>query len=318
MATRHAFGATDRLDQLNDATAVIQAVSPTVENLLARASESPPSLLLLQGPANRMGELWRLDQAVVQVGRAPVADIYLDDKSLSKLHLAIHQFGEEVRVVDLASTNRTLVNGVALKPHEPAALKDNDQIKAGNVLLKFLAAGNVEALAAQEVLDRLRRDSLTGTFNKGALLARVPDVLVRSRLNEWSLGVSVWDLDHFKKVNDTWGHDAGDHVLKEMAALLKGLARPQDFVARFGGEEFVVLHQQSNRAEVAEIAERARAAVQAHDFSFKGQTIALTVSIGAAMLTAECTDWDCLFKQADQALYRSKHGGRNQVSWAEP
>ncbi|MBI5611426.1 MAG: GGDEF domain-containing protein [Deltaproteobacteria bacterium] len=317
MAIRHAFGTTDRLEPLEEATAVIQAMSPTIENLLARASDSPPSLLLLQGPAHRMGELWKLDRAVVQVGRAPAADIYLDDRSLSKLHLAIHQFGDEVRVVDLASTNRTLVNGLALKPHEAVPLKDNDQIKAGNVLLKFLAAGSVEAVAAQEMLDRLRLDSLTGTFNKGALLARVPDLLLRARLNDWPLGVSVLDLDHFKKVNDTWGHDAGDHVLKEMAGLLRSLARPQDFVARFGGEEFVMLHEQTHQAAVAEVGERVRAAVQAHDFSFKGQAIALTVSIGAAMVTPDCGDWDSLFKQADQALYRSKHGGRNRVTFAE-
>lgn len=318
MATRHAFGTTDRLEPLEEATAVIQAVSPTIENLLARASDSPPSLLLLQGPAHRMGELWKLDRAVVQVGRAPAADIYLDDKSLSKLHLAIHQFGEEVRVVDLASTNRTLVNGLALKPHEAVPLKDNDQIKAGNVLLKFLAAGSVEAVAAQEMLDRLRLDPLTGTFNKGALLARVPDLLLRARLNDWPLAVSVLDLDHFKKVNDSLGHEAGDTVLREMAKIFMRQIRAGDIACRYGGEEFTIVLPDASSETVWKRAEQIREAAKITQIRLGNRILdPVTLSIGVAFFPASGANSEALLQAADSALYRAKQEGRDRSCLAQ-
>lgn len=300
----------------NEATAVMPAHTHTEETRLARASDTPPTLLLLNGPTARIGEQWPLDRIKVTVGRTPGADLYLDDKSLSKLHMTFHSYGEAVLVVDLASTNGTAINGVALKAHEPVRLKDNDQIKAGNVLLKYLAAGSMEAVAAKELYDRLRVDPMTGLYNKGALISKVPDALQQARFNGWPLGVSVYDLDHFKRVNDTFGHDAGDHVLQEMAKLARQLARPEDYVARFGGEEFVVLHERATESEVLETAEKVRRAVEAFDFSYKDQRIALTVSIGSAMLPPEVADWDALFKRADQALYQSKQGGRNRVTLA--
>ncbi|MCK6419286.1 MAG: GGDEF domain-containing protein, partial [Aquabacterium sp.] len=131
-----------------------------------------------------------------------------------------------------------------------------------------------------------------------------------------------FDLDHFKQVNDTYGHSAGDHVLKECAQLVKTLVRREDVFGRLGGEEFAVVLPNSRLDEATELGERIRASIEGHGFRLevdsrsgrRGMDHRQTVSVGVAELGEAMTDPRELLDAADRALYRAKHGGRNRVS----
>ena len=137
----------------------------------------------------------------------------------------------------------------------------------------------------------------------------------RAKLLKVPMSIAVFDIDHFKKCNDTFGHAAGDFVLKELAAVIgTKLIRTDDFFARYGGEEFVVLLFGSSLPQAIEIGERLRVTIESHNFVYQGIKIPLTISVGVSTKEGEMVVWDELFKKADGALYTSKRNGRNRVT----
>jgi diguanylate cyclase (GGDEF)-like protein len=133
------------------------------------------------------------------------------------------------------------------------------------------------------------------------------------------LTLVLFDIDHFKKVNDTHGHQAGDYVLSEISTLLTGALRAEDVFARYGGEEFAVICRGSDVNQGQIVAERMRKAVEQHKFVFEGTHIPLTISVGVAGLPDPAVkDAAELVSLADQSLYKSKHGGRNRVTLHKP
>jgi len=202
-----------------------------------------------------------------------------------------------------------------LSPNAPRTLSNNDLIKVGNALFKFLEKGNIEAVSLQKTYDRTQVDGLTEAYNKTAFLARSEELFRRAMLTETPLSLIVFDLDNFKLVNDTYGHQAGDYVLKEMASVIQNsLIRQNDFFARFGGEEFVLMLAGSPLKRAIEIAERLRSTIDKHPFNFEGQPLHVTISLGVATLEANMTTAQQLFEKADQASYVSKRTGKNRVS----
>ncbi len=179
------------------------------------------------------------------------------------------------------------------KPFEPEELKA--QVRAG----------------LRTVADRRQAmyDGLTGLFNRRAF----DDLLRRSLATVGRTGnplaLVIVDLDHFKAVNDTHGHDAGDAVLRDFADLLRSVCRPSDLPSRWGGEEFALLLPETGSEEGILVAERLRAAIESHAFPAAGK---LTASLGIAVAT-EAEDVDAFWKRADEALYRAKEDGRNRV-----
>ena len=149
------------------------------------------------------------------------SNIFIDDRSVSKSHAKLTVSFGEVSVIDLDSTNKTIINGTAIQPFVPQVLKNNDQLKIGNVLFKFLEEGSIEAAAHSNIQEKSEKDSLTKIWNKGALLMKGPEFFKRAKLLDVPLCLLVFDLDHFKKVNDTYGHPAGDYVLKELAGTIQ-------------------------------------------------------------------------------------------------
>jgi diguanylate cyclase (GGDEF)-like protein len=129
----------------------------------------------------------------------------------------------------------------------------------------------------------------------------------------------MFDIDHFKKVNDTYGHQAGDLVLSELATLLTAALRAEDVFARYGGEEFAVICRGTDVSQAQVVGERIRKAVEGHRFVYEGTQIPVTISVGIAALpdpaVKDATD---LVSRADKALYQSKHGGRNRVTIHQP
>ncbi len=167
-----------------------------------------------------------------------------------------------------------------------------------------------------ELLRLATTDPLTGTFNRRHATERLAEAFDRHKRYASPATVMMIDIDHFKKVNDTYGHDAGDAVLQELARLLRAQLRGVDMVARWGGEEFLVLMPETPAEPSAVVAERILAAVRTTPFAVSGGKIALTVSIGTASFTPDIASVDALVKRADTALYDAKSGGRDRLATA--
>lgn len=290
------------------------ASDTTLKKQISPAVSTPPVLVVLMGPAGYQGKQWALSDGFV-IGRAVESHVFIDDKSLSRSHARIDVKGSEITIVDLGSTNKTVVNNQILPPMAPCSLRNNDQIKTGNVIFKFLERGNIESISAQALFEKANRDALTGIYSKGALLERGPEAIKRSEVLSEALSVIVFDIDHFKKINDSYGHPCGDFILKELCRVVSTkLIRSNDFFARYGGEEFVLILSGTGIKTAGEIADRIRQTIQAHEFEFENQKIPVTVSVGVSTKGPTDTQWNALFDRADKALYSSKQGGRNRVT----
>lgn len=301
-------------DDGNTEDKTIVASGDTLKKNIAADDSAPPALVVLLGPTAYQGRQFLLQGASV-IGRAHESQVFIDDRSLSRSHARLDVVGSDITVVDLGSTNKTVVNGQVLAPMAPCRLKNNDQIKTGNIIFKFLERGSIEALTNQQLFEKANRDALTGAYSKGALLEKAPEALKRADALGEPLSVIVFDIDHFKKVNDGYGHPGGDYVLREMGRIVgSNLIRASDFFARYGGEEFVLILAATPIKTAAEIAERIRTTIQASEFVFEGRRIPITISLGVAQKDASDTEWDLLFDKGDKALYQSKQGGRNRVT----
>jgi diguanylate cyclase (GGDEF)-like protein/PAS domain S-box-containing protein len=180
---------------------------------------------------------------------------------------------------------------------------------------------NRDVTQRKRMEDELRRlashDSLTGLYNRQVLQERVQEEVARADRYQRSLAAFMIDIDHFKMVNDTYGHSAGDDVLKAVAEVLINSLRKTDFVARYGGEEFVVLLLEADLKSAAKHAERVRAAISQHPFRIKnGRLLRISSSIGVASFPQCASDGQSLLAVADAALYNAKHSGRNRVMTA--
>ena len=300
-------------NDLNEKTVV--AGGDTFSGQFRAASSAPPTLICLMGPQSYMARQWPLTMNQYDLGRAVESSIFIDDPSVSRQHAKIIKSGSDILITDLGSSNKTAINNNPLTPGQPHRLKDNDQIKMGNLIFKFLEQGNIEAAGIQQLAEKAEKDALTGIYTKGALLGKAPEFIKRSDFLTEPLSLIAFDLDHFKKVNDTYGHAAGDYVLKELCKVVLKLIRQQDYFARYGGEEFVIAIVGSQPKNSDEVAERIRATVAAHSFVYDDKKIPVTISLGLAHRRAN-ENWESLYKRADEASYASKQGGRNKVTIA--
>lgn len=300
---------------MTDKTSILQ--SDTFKLRLAQAGQAPPSLVMLVGPVASVGRQWPIEDTDRVIGRAPTAHVFVDDRSVSKFHAKLVMGGGDVSIIDLESTNKTVVNGQPIQSLVPHKLSNNDQIKIGNIIFKFLERGSIETVASAATFDRAQSDALTGIANRGALQSKAPELFKRSDLLGVTYTLMLFDIDKFKSVNDTCGHPAGDYVLREIAAVIRDkLIRGNDFFARAGGEEFALLLLGSPPKQAEEIGERIRATIESHNFVFEGAKIPVTISIGIAFKNEQDSQWESVYERADKALYHSKNSGRNRVSVA--
>ncbi len=159
------------------------------------------------------------------------------------------------------------------------------------------------------------RDALTNLYNKGVLNEMIPTILKKQkRIREQVLAVTFIDIDHFKKVNDAFGHECGDKVLRHLATVITANTRPDDYCIRYGGEEFVIIGFYQDKDSVLKAVERVRHEVSIAEFTSNNKKFTITISAGIAFHVGSAEIFDSTLKQADVMLYRSKEAGRNRVS----
>lgn len=289
--------------------------SETFKIRLSEAKNAPPAIVMLIGPSSLIGKQWPIEKTGMYIGRSADSHVFVEDRSVSKKHAVLYLNGLEVSIEDIGSTNGTEVAGEKLAPNTRRTLVNNEQIKVGSIIFKFLAQGNIESFSTKTTFDKSQIDPLTQIFNKGALLNQGEEVFKKASMTQTAVSVIVFDLDNFKMLNDTYGHQAGDYVLRELSSVVsRKLIRKGDFFARFGGEEFCLILFGSPLHRGVEVAERIRSTIESHPFVYKDQKLTVTVSAGVSCLEAGMQSWEQLFEKADQASYFSKRNGKNKVS----
>jgi diguanylate cyclase (GGDEF)-like protein len=214
-------------------------------------------------------------------------------------------------VQDLGSTNGTYLNDEEVLEETP--LRSGDFVKVGGSIFKFLSGGNIESLYYEEIYQLTIVDGLTQVHNKRFFLEFLEREMGRSHRYNRALSLIMFDVDHFKKVNDVNGHLAGDHVLRELAQNIKQRVRKEECFARYGGEEFAVVMPESGPENTRRFAEKIRKMIQDHTFTFEGKDIPVTISLGVADMTRDMTEPLQFIKVADTNLYQAKKSGRNRV-----
>ncbi|HAR42043.1 MAG TPA: GGDEF domain-containing protein [Bdellovibrionales bacterium] len=299
-------------DESGEKTAVMQGDQETLKKELQKAKEQESCLIIIRGTPQ--GHRFFLTQEELIIGRDPAADITIHDQGVSRKHAKLTKEKGSVRLTDLNSSNGTFLNDKRLSEGDSIVLDKEDMIRVGSSILKFLPAGELEILFYGNLNSAAHHDPMTKIYNKGYLLEALEAEFKRAKALHQDFSLLFFDLDHFKRVNDTYGHDAGDYVLIELTALVRtGYLRPKDVFARYGGEEFVILLSRSNATKAADLAEKIRAAVETHPFIYEGKRLPVTTSLGVAEIRADIESAQTLLKNADKALYVAKNSGRNRV-----
>jgi diguanylate cyclase (GGDEF)-like protein len=276
----------------------------------ARTSRDQAYLIVLAGSA--MGEMFKVSNNPTIIGRGQTAHIRMMDEGISREHCNIQIEGEQLVLHDLGSTNGTFCQGARVDKH---VLEDGDKILVGsNTVLKFTYHDSLDELFQRQMYESALRDDLTKTFNKKYFTDRLESEYAFAMRTKAPLSLVVFDLDHFKEVNDTYGHPAGDVALAEVSHVVSTLIRAEDIFARVGGEEFGVICRATDSPSARAVAERMRQTVAAHKISAEGKVIPVAISAGTASIPdPRITDPQALIAAADHALYEAKRAGRNRV-----
>jgi diguanylate cyclase (GGDEF)-like protein len=281
----------------------VQAIAPGKEDAcLVQIYPTGPS----------MGLRFGLTALSLVFGRDKDSDIYLEDHSVSRRHARIELRSDGYYLVDLGSTNGTLVNDM---PADEARLHDGDYLRIGNCIFRYLAGGNVEAEYHEEIYRLTIIDALTGIHNKRYLMDFLDRELARSARHKRPLSLALLDIDRFKCINDQLGHLGGDHTLRELAALVKRAIRKEELFARYGGEEFALVLPETTLQGAVQAAERIRQLVEHNAFTYEDVSFRITISVG--VVTSLGDDFLApteLIGRADHQLYAAKNAGRNRVS----
>ena len=296
----------------DDSTVVLTDIKAALATAEKEAEQKPAALLVVGGDLN--GTLFDLNQPEISCGRNADNTIPLEFNGISRYHFKLVESGKDWTVQDSGSKNGTFLNNKKIEGE--ILLSKGDMIKLGSMALKFLPKGDPERLTYDKLSLEANTDGHTGCFNKTYYNNKSELEVKKSKVTGDPLSLIVFDLDHFKNLNDNFGHDAGDFVLKELAELIRNNGvRDLDTFARYGGEEFVILLPKTNLKQSFEIAERLRKLVEEHDFNYEGKILPVTASIGVSDYRQGVVTGIDLFKRADQAVYKSKEGGRNQVNF---
>ena len=297
------------------------SVRPTVVDSLApdsARSSQHAYIVVIYG--EDLGRRLELGDEPFVVGRVHECGLMLDDETVSRHHAEFEVEGQGAErhffVRDLNSTNGTYVNGI---PVSAQALTDGDQIKVGQTIFKFLHGGNVESNYHEIIYRLMTNDGLTQAHNRRFFEQQLAAELSRAARYRRPISLVLFDIDYFKKINDTTGHLAGDEVLRQLAETVQNNIRSEDLFARIGGEEFAILMPETCMAGAYILAERLREMIADTAMPFEGVDNHVTCSFGLASFdeVQRGTEPTELFEIADKRLYEAKARGRNCVVQAD-
>lgn len=285
-----------------------------ISDIAALSGQGHEEACLVQIYGPLLGKKFVLEPGETTIGRGEGCEIALDLDNVSRRHCTLLHKDEGVVLRDNDSTNGTYLNNVEVRGETP--LRSGDLIKVGSAIFKFLFGGELGSIEAQyhEEIYRLTIvDGLTQVFNKRYLLEFLEREMARCLRHGRALSLVLLDLDHFKQVNDTYGHLAGDYVLRELAATLKSRIRKEECFARYGGEEFALVLPETGHENTVYLADKLRNLIEQHAFVFEGKRLPVTFSAGVADLSAAHETALSFLKAADARLYEAKRAGRNRV-----
>ena len=269
-------------------------------------------VVVIYGP--EIGRRVALGTAAFEIGRSSKTELFIDQESISRHHARITFDGAGYLITDLGSTNGTFVNDAPVKAQREEKLRDGDQIQIGRSILKFMTGENIEVHYHEEIYRLMTIDGLTQIFNRRYFDEALDREFNRSKRYGRDLTLIALDIDHFKGINDTWGHLAGDNLLRQLVTALRPKLRREDIFARTGGEEFSVLLPEISLDVARRVAEKLRRIAEGAELRYEQNVIPCTVSLGIATVLASDETGEAIYKRADEQLYVAKQGGRNRVA----
>ncbi len=286
------------------------AIHDLLKQMGRPTSEQTCCLMVIGGM--EVGRVVPLEGDRLIAGRDTDCDLVFTDAGTSRRHARLERQGSDYTITDLDSRNGVFVNGARIQ--EPTSLDDGDKILLGLfTVLKYSRQDALEFQFTTQMNESLSRDALTGVLNRRALDERLSSEWSYAARHGTSLSVLMLDVDHFKTVNDTWGHAVGDAVLKAVAECLQGGVRNEDVCGRYGGEEFVVIARAIGHDGAMLLAERLRRRVEGLVIDHNHESITVTISIGVATAAGGYSaSSEVLIALADKRLYDAKNGGRNR------
>ena len=270
---------------------------------------------LIQYSGYNIGRPYFLTEREMIIGRDPRAGIHIHEQKVSRQHAKLFYGENYVSIEDLKSRNGVFINGKKIVGI--TKLRDGAMITIGNSTFKYFKPGNAEQVFHDQLYRLATIDEKTQVFNDKYLASTLSAEIEISRTFKQNLSLIIYDLDHFKKVNDTFGHTIGDAILFQTARVASKVIRKNDILCRYGGEEFVVILRETDKQTAMRLAKRLCNAQekQACVFDHKGKKVKLiqTISIGVASLNSRIKTVKQFIKAADQNLYKAKKAGRNQA-----
>jgi diguanylate cyclase (GGDEF)-like protein len=280
------------------------------EELLGALKNMNFYLVVIAG--NQVGEMCRIE-GQADIGRDKKAHVRIVDEGISRIHCRARQLPMgKLLVEDLRSTNGTFVNGERI---DKQVLQDGDKIQIGsNTVLRFAYTDGLDEGFQRQMYDSALRDGLTKAYNKRFYSDRIEMEFATAKRTGSVLALVMMDIDHFKNLNDNWGHPAGDMVLRDLVQVVLAQLGEDDIFCRYGGEEFTLITH-THPVEAVALGDRIREAIADHVFTWESERLPVTMSMGVACMPAAAfATHDALLGAADSALYVSKEGGRNRVT----
>jgi diguanylate cyclase (GGDEF)-like protein len=271
-------------------------------------------LIVLQGDS--VGNRFLLNKDLTSIGRAEGVDIRLaQDEAVSRLHAEIQRVegSEQFILIDKNSANGTLVNSTKIKI---TMLKDQDLIVISDHILKFVSSDSPEQAHYDELYRQAHIDKTLQIYDKNYFLTKLGEEINYCQRYNTELSLIMFDIDFFKKINDTYGHLAGDAVLIQLVEIVKQRIRDTDILCRYGGEEFAIIMPYINSEQAYVLAEDIRILIAKTQVVCVNTTVNTTISLGIAcyrMNTTQTYTSELLISEADKALYQAKHTGRNKT-----
>lgn len=302
-------------DKQTDATSIINPSEFTSSTMSRVPARIVPVIVVSSG--TEQGRIVSLQQYKnIIIGRDKECELRVFDPSCSRKHAEV--FADDTGQVflrDLGSTNGSKVNGKRLVGDTPVQIADGDRLQLGDsTVLRHTLMPEHDARVQMDVYFRATRDRLTNAFNRHHFDEALDREVSYQRRTGHGLGILLFDVDHFKRVNDTFGHPGGDEVLREIGTRVPTVIRAEDVFARVGGEEFGVIVRNDTLDGMKILAERVRQVMEKKSVDFEGKQVWFTISVGLTLVTGtHSMTATALLQLADDALYEAKNAGRNRV-----